>query len=138
MLVDEIQNKNLLNKLGENNLPESVRMILILNPKQSKGDPLSLPPSFLHVTLTTPYRSTIAITILSHFIAGQKGQSIPEGDFGSDVVRTKPIYFDLTEGKVSVDSEKDKHFEKVCSNMKKALDHCANILETMLLSYMTS
>ena len=60
ILVDEIYKKELLNKLEEQSFPESVRMILVLNPKMSKS-PLTLPPSFLHVTLTTPYRSTIAI-----------------------------------------------------------------------------
>ena len=56
---------------------------------------LTLPPSFLQVTLTTPYRSTIAITSLARFIAKCKGLVVPEGDFGSDVEGTKPIFFDV-------------------------------------------
>merc|ERR1719222_663121 len=69
-------------------------MILVLNPG-AVGDPLTLPPSFLRVTLTTPYRSTIAITRLARFIAQCKGLGVPEGDFGSDVEGTKPIVFDV-------------------------------------------
>merc|ERR1719209_1233518 len=69
-------------------------MILVLNPDASKST-LTLPPSFLHVTLTTPYRSTIAITSLALFIAKCKGLVVPEGDFGSDVEGTKPIFFDI-------------------------------------------
>ena len=69
-------------------------MVLVLNPKVSKS-PLTLPPSFLHVTLTTPYRSTKAITRLARFIAECKGLVVPEGDFGSDVEGTKPIVFDI-------------------------------------------
>jgi len=95
-------------------LPESVRMILVVNPKESlyKESPptqanpawlekekgvvyLSLPPSFLQVTLTTPYRSTIAITSLARFIATCKGLNVPDGDFGSDVEGIKPIFFDV-------------------------------------------
>ena len=84
LLVDEIDYKVTLSKLGDQSIPESVRMILVLNPA-ALGDPLTLPPSFLHVTLTTPYRSTIAITRLARFIAKCKGLVVPEGDFGSDV-----------------------------------------------------
>merc|ERR1711971_754117 len=68
--------------------------ILVLNP-DAVGDPHTLPPSFLHVTLTTPYRSTIAITRLARFIAKCKGLVVPEGDFGSDVDGTKPNLFDV-------------------------------------------
>merc|ERR1719458_856663 len=76
-------------------------MILVLNPEASfvwrlqEKSPLTLPPSFLHVTLTTPYRSTIAITRLARFIAKKEGLVVPEGDFGSDVEGTKPILFDV-------------------------------------------
>ena len=76
-------------------------MILVLNPaaygspSYQTHTPLTLPPSFLHVTLTTPYRSTIAITRLARFIAKCKGLVVPEGDFGSDVEGTKPILFDV-------------------------------------------
>ena len=45
--------------------------------------------------MTTPYRSTIAITRLARFIAKCKGLVVPEGDFGSDVEGTKPIFFDV-------------------------------------------
>ena len=69
-------------------------MILVLNPRTSDS-PLTLPPSFLHVTLTTPYRSTIAITSLARFIAKCCGLGVPEGDFGSDVEGIRPIVFDV-------------------------------------------
>ena len=65
------------------------------NEDEDEESPLTLPPSFLHVTLTTPYRSTIAITRLARFIAKCKGLVVPEGDFGSDVEGTKPILFDV-------------------------------------------
>merc|ERR1719278_1803715 len=71
-------------------------MILVLNPKAvPRNDPLTLPPSFIRVTLRTPYRSTIAITRLGRFIAKCRGLVVPEGDFGSDVEGTKPIFFDV-------------------------------------------
>ena len=95
LLVDEICYKGILSKLGDQNFPESVRMILIPNPRESTRSPLTLPPSFIHVTLTTPYRSTIAITRLARFIAKCKGLVVPEGDFGSDVEGTKPIFFEV-------------------------------------------
>ena len=50
-------------------------------------------PSFLHITLTTPYRSTIAITSLASFVAKCDGLDFPERDFGSDVEGTKPSAF---------------------------------------------
>ena len=99
----------LLSKLGDQSLPDSVRMILVLNPKESDGSPLTLPPSFLHVTLTTPYRSTIAITSLARFIAKFYNLVVPEGDFGSDVEGTKPTVYD-----VGTDERK----------LKAALKHC--------------
>merc|ERR1719278_363055 len=90
-------------------------MILVLNPKAvPRNDPLTLPPSFIRVTLRTPYRSTIAITRLARFIAKCKGKVVPEGDFGSDVEGTKPIFFD-----VGKDERK----------MEEALKHCRKRLE---------
>ena len=44
MLVDEIQRTDMLNKLEEKGLPESVRMILVVNP-DAEGSPLTLPSS---------------------------------------------------------------------------------------------
>ena len=107
-IVDEIYRKALLSNLGEQSFPESVRMILIVNP-DARGRPLALPPSVLHVTLTIPYRSTIAITSLARFIAKCKNLVVPEGDFGSDVVGTKPLFFDV-----------GLHERK----LKEALEHC--------------
>jgi len=111
ILIDEICYKDILNKREDQSFPESVRMILVLNPTASLNDktPLTLPPSFLHVTLTTPYRSTIAITRLARFISKCRGLVVPEGDFGSDVEGTKPIFFDVG---------RDKR------KMEEALEHC--------------
>ena len=56
---------------------------------------LTLPPSFLHVTLTTPYRSTRAITSLARFIAKCSGLDFSEGECGSDVEGNKPTLFEV-------------------------------------------
>ena len=157
LLLDEIEDKYFLDSIadsplppppvgwyflehmGKQNLPDSVRMILILNPKGTGSDSpeeldeleeldvsrkvftlpprgrdevketLPLPSSLLHVTLTTPYRSTIAITSLARFIARCKRLDVSKGDIGSDVEGTKPIFFD-----VGRDSTKTK----------EALEHC--------------
>ena len=109
IVVDEIQNIDVLRKLGEQEFPASVRLVLILNPKKFYTGPLLLPSSIHHVTLSTPYRSTVAITSLARFIAKCKGLVVPEGDFGSDVEGTKPIFFD-----VGNDERK----------MEEALEHC--------------
>ena len=100
----------------DQSFPESVRMILVVNPRSSLKNvsfTLTLPPSFLQVTLTTPYRSTIAITSLARFIAKCNGLVVPEGDFGSDVEGIKPIFFD-----VGNDERK----------MTEALEHCRKVL----------
>ena len=102
-----------MSELKKQSFPESLRIILILNPRESKGTPLSLPDSFLHVTLTTPYRSTIAITRLAQFIAKQEGLVVPKGQFGSDCEGTKPIFFDIGKPK---------------SETKKALEYCRKCL----------
>ena len=55
MLVDEIIDKDMLRNLGDRSFPTSVRMILVVNPSAGGSRrPLTLPTSFLHVTLTTP------------------------------------------------------------------------------------
>ena len=94
MLMDEIVDKDMLRHLEDDSIPKSVRMVMTVNPKESRS-PLTLPPSFLRVTLTTPYRSTIAITSLARFIAKRYNLHLPEGDFGSDVEGMKPIFFDI-------------------------------------------
>ena len=75
----------------------------------SGSDRRTLPDSFLPVTLTTPFRITIAITRLTRFIVRCKNIVVKEKDSGSDVEGTKPIFFD-----VDVDERK----------MKAALEHC--------------
>merc|ERR1712130_783470 len=64
--------------------------------------PTTLPESFLHIDLTTPYRSTIAITTLARFLAKYQGKVVPEGDFGSDVEGKKPIVFDVGKDEVKL------------------------------------
>ena len=59
--------------------------------------------------MTTPYRSTIAISSLARCVAKSRGLIVREGDFGSDVEGTKPIFFDA--GK---DGEKVKDALKKC------------------------
>ena len=123
LLMDEIMNKELLRNMEDTTLPESVRIVMVLNPDafQFQSSPLTLPDSYLHVTLTTPYRSTIAITRLARFIAKCKGLAVPEGDFGSDVEGSKPIYFNVGE-------DVDK--------LEKALRYCRGLLgEDVTLLY---
>merc|ERR1719367_2455510 len=95
-------------------------MILVLNPRASDKNPLTLPPSFLHVTLTTPYRSTIAITRLACFIAKRKGLDVPEGEFGSDVEGTKPIVFDI--------GKDERKMEEALEECQKQLGNNATVL----------
>ena len=45
LLVDEILDKEMLSQLKEQCFPESLRMILILNPKESYRNLLTLPPA---------------------------------------------------------------------------------------------
>ena len=87
---------------------------------RTSGSPLTLPPSFLHVTLTTPYRSTKAITSLARFIAKCKGLVVPEGDFGSDVEGTKPIFFDV--------GKDERKIEKALKQCRKHLGDNSTIL----------
>ena len=48
-------------------IPQCVKLILIVNPLDSSYLRTTLPESFLHINLVTPYRSTI--TTLARFIA---------------------------------------------------------------------
>ena len=73
---------------------DDIRMILIMNPSSARA-PFSLPSSFLHVRLDTPYRSTVAITSLARFVATSKGLKLSNSDFGSNVQGFKPIFFDI-------------------------------------------
>ena len=83
-------------------IPESVKLILIVNPASSSRLPTTLPESVLHIDLATPYRSTIAITTLARFIAKCEGQVVPKGEFGSDVEGKKPIVFDVGKDEVKL------------------------------------
>ena len=102
MLIDEIGKEGILENLGDIQIPQTVRLILIVNPVLSLS--LSLPTSFAEVTLTKAFRSTRAITSLAQFIAkqekakketGEGPYNTTEGDCGSDVQGTQPVFFDV-------------------------------------------
>ena len=77
LLMDEILKSDwMLCNLRDDNIPTSVRLIMIVNPDAPKEFNV-LPSSFLQVTLTTPYRSTLAITSFAQFIAKCKGLDVP-------------------------------------------------------------
>ena len=83
-------------------IPQSVKLILIVNPAASSHLPITLPESFLHIELATPYRSTIAITTFARFLAKCERKVFPEGEFGSDVEGKKPIVFDVGKDEVKL------------------------------------
>ena len=133
MLVDEIRDKDMLSKLEDQSFPESVRMVLVLNPG-AHGDhsPLTLPPSFLHVTLKTPYRSTIAITSLARFIAKCKDLVVPQGEFGSDVEGIKPIFFDIGKDERKMEKALEHCHEKLGDNATILYDYIPDSIEKMV------
>ena len=98
ILMDEIiRPNNILYSLAEpiESFPAKVTIIAVVNPKNSSLLP-TLPESVLQINLTTPYRSTIAITSLARFLAKSYFQlKVPEGEFGSDVEEKKPIAFNV-------------------------------------------
>jgi len=97
ILIDEIISpEEMLNSLAEDSesFPANVTIIAVVNPRFSYKLP-TLPESVLQINLTTPYRSTIAITSLARFLVKSYGQDVPEGEFGSDVEGKKPIAFDV-------------------------------------------
>jgi len=97
ILIDEIIfTDKMLNSLAEpsESFPANVTIIAVVNPLKSHKLP-TLPESVLQINLTTPYRSTIAITSLARFLAKGWGLDFPEGEFGSDVKGKKPIAFDV-------------------------------------------
>jgi hypothetical protein len=68
ILMDEILfPDDMLNSLADHaeRIPQCVKIILIVNPLFYSDLPTTLPESFLHINLATPYRSTIAITRLA-------------------------------------------------------------------------
>ena len=104
ILLDEIFNPQMLNSLVDHveRIPQCVKLILIINPAHSSRLRTTLPESFLHINLATPYRSTVAITTLARFIAKCQGEVVPEGEFGSDVEGKKPIVFDVGKDEVKL------------------------------------
>ena len=105
MLVDEVSDREIVTALSDHGVPDSIRIILALNPEASPVSlsPLVLHPSFLHVELTVPYRSTIAITSLARFIANTTNLSVPTGGIGSDVLGIKPILFCVSEDEKTIE-----------------------------------
>ena len=113
ILVDEVLNPNLmLSSLTENRerIADNITIIAVVNPFWSSAvvnpfwspDLPSLSESVLHINLTTPYRSTIAITSLARFLAKCEGQEINEGEIGSDVQGMKPLVFDVGDDEVKL------------------------------------
>merc|ERR1712038_34695 len=99
ILMDEIfLPERMLYSLAEPSecFPANVTIIAVVNPIRSSYLP-TLPDSVLHINLTTPYRSTIAITSLARFLAKRMGYYVVpyEGKCGSDVDGKKPIVFDV-------------------------------------------
>ena len=83
ILIDEILRPGkMLNSLAEpsESFPANVRIIAVVNPSFSSDLP-TLPESVLQINLTTPYRSTIAITSLVRFLAKSWNLYVPEGEF---------------------------------------------------------
>ena len=94
ILIDEVRSQFVLNQLkNPESVPESVTHILAMNPLASTRAREF--PNIHHVTRTTQYRSTIAITSFARYITsciGQcKWQSVLEGNFGSDVEGTNQL-----------------------------------------------
>ena len=105
ILLDEIFNHDRwLNSLADHadTIPQCVKLMLVVNPAFTSFLPTSLPESFLHINLATPYRSTIAITSLARFLAKCEGKVVPEGEFGSDVEGKKPIVYDVGKDEVKL------------------------------------
>ena len=105
ILVDDIiYPDDWVNSLADHaeRIPQCVKLILIVNPRFSSRLRTTLPESFLHINLATPYRSTIAITTLARFLAECEGKVVPEGEFGSDVEGKKPIVFDVGKDEVKL------------------------------------
>ena len=72
----------------------------------SGSDRRTLPDSFLPVTLTTPFRITIAITRLTRFIVRCKNIVVKEKDSGSDVEGQKPIVIVLESFNEAINNNK--------------------------------
>ena len=76
---------------------ENVRLILVLNPSSYEHGSITLPRSFLQITLATPYRSTLSITSLTRFIAKRLNLKHHEKELGTDVEGFPPTFFDVRE-----------------------------------------
>ena len=105
ILVDEIYAPSTLKCLADHaeRIPQSIRLILAVNPALSSCLPTTLPESFLRINLATPYRSPIAITAFTRFIEKcEPGMAVSDGEFGSDVEGKKPIVFDVGKDEVKL------------------------------------
>ena len=76
---------------------ENVRLILVLNPSSYEHGSITLPRSFLQITLATPYRSTLSITSLTRFIAKRLNLKHHEKELGTDVEGFPLTSFDVGE-----------------------------------------
>ena len=115
ILIDEIISpEELLNSLTEpsESFPANVTIIAVVNPLWSFQLP-TLPESVLQINLTTPYRSTIAITSLAHFFAKRYNRRVPEGEFGSDVEGKKPTVFDFGADEVKLKKSLQRSRERM-------------------------
>merc|ERR1711963_389570 len=98
ILIDEtFYPDKMLKSLAEysESFPATVTIIAVVNPRDSSKLP-TLPESVLQINLTTPYRSTIAITSLARFLASSSDEAVvPEGEIGSDVKGKIPLALDV-------------------------------------------
>ena len=81
ILMDEIIRPN--NVMYIESFPANVTIIAVVKPRNFSLLP-TLPESVLQINLTTPYRSTIAITSLARFLAMRFGPDVSEGRWGTD------------------------------------------------------
>ena len=91
-LIDRIGSKR---SWCQMKIHENVRLILVLNPSSYEHGTITLPRSFLQITLATPYRSTLSITSLTRFMAKRLNLKHPEKELGTDVEGFLPIFFDV-------------------------------------------
>ena len=94
----------------DTSIPDGVTIIAVVNPRNSSDLP-ALPESVLHINLTTPYRSTIAITSLARFLAKCWDLDVPEVELGSDIEGGKAIAFVVGGDKVKLTLALQKSLE---------------------------
>ena len=121
ILMDEIiYPEKILSSLAEQSesFPTNVTIIGVVNPRRASNLP-TLPESVLHINLTIPYRSTIAITSLARFL---EGVDVSKGEFGSDVQGKKPIAFDVGADEVKLKLALQRSREQLGDNATLLFD----------------